>query len=94
MEGAKIIKNGKGIGQNSRFVTSVIQYCDRTTRYVEYAVSAYLRHLWFLCRLRHSCGAITHIYLRYRTIKGITTILFICNLELCLGWSDQGTANP
>lgn len=37
------------------------------------------RSFMFLCRLRHSCGAITHTYLRYRTIKGITTILFICN---------------
>ena len=38
---------------------------------------AYLYHLRFLCRLRHSFSAITHTYLRYRTIKGIMTILYL-----------------
>ena len=50
---------------------------------------AYLYHLRFLCRLRHSCCAITHTYLRYRTIKGIMTILFICKLEQVGWWEGQ-----
>ena len=49
----------------------------------------YLHHLRSLLRLRQSYRAITYIYLQYRTIKGIMTILFICKLEEVGWWEGQ-----